>query len=102
MPFRVRFCGFRIDVSIKLILQLVLPISKVTHDWVHILPACTGRYKSRTGLWSGSDQVGSSRIRSDQVGLGRIFRKFRNIRIFREMLLTQTEVCILSRVIYTA
>ena len=43
-----------------------------------------GRYKSRTGLWSGSDRVGPSRIRSDQVGLGRIFRKFRNIRIFRE------------------
>ena len=53
-------------------------------------------------MWSGSDQVGPSRIRSDQVGLGRIFRKFRNIRIFREMLLTQMEVCILSRVIYTA
>jgi hypothetical protein len=29
-------------------------------------------------------RVGSGRIRSDQVGLGRIFRKFRNIRIFRE------------------
>ena len=67
---------------------VVEPIEAKTIDQpivVEPIKAKTGRYKSRTGLWSGSDQV----------GLGRIFRKFRNFRIFRE-------ICILSRVIYTA
>jgi hypothetical protein len=50
--------------------------------------------QAEAGIKVGPD-CGPGRIR-----LGRIFRKFRNIRIFREMLLTQMEVCILSRVIY--
>jgi hypothetical protein len=64
-------------------------------------PAILGKERcvKEAGIKVGPD-CGPGRIRSDQVGLGRIFRKFRNIRIFREMLLTQMEVCILSRVIY--
>ena len=61
----------------------------------------TRQNQDKAGIKVGPD-CGPGRTKSDYVGLGRIFRKFRNIRIFREMLLTQMDVCILSRVIYTA
>jgi hypothetical protein len=48
-------------------------------------PAILGKERcvKEAGIKVGPD-CGPGRIRSDQVGLGRIFRKFRNIRIFRE------------------